>query len=108
MKKFIFSALAAIGLLLSPSCSDENEVLSGSDNEALVSFNVNLADGISTKAEDDSYIIGKGEKVNTLHVKVYESNANDGTVAGNISDLDQTKNINCNCSVLILVDSFVC
>lgn len=66
MKKFIFSAIAAIGLLLSPSCSDENEVLSGSDNEALVSFNVNLADGISTKAISD------GKTVNTLHVRVFE------------------------------------
>lgn len=66
MKKFIFSAIAAIGLLLSPSCSDENEALSGSGNEALVSFSVNLADGIQTKA------IGDGETATTLHVDVYE------------------------------------
>ena len=66
MKKFIYSAIAAIGLLLSPSCSDENEALSGSGNEALVSFSVNLADGISTKAISD------GETATTLHVDVYE------------------------------------
>lgn len=71
MKKFIFSALAAIGLLLSPSCSDENEVLSGSDNEALVSFNVNLADGISTKAISD------GGTARTLYVKVYDVEKNE-------------------------------
>lgn len=69
MKKFIFSAIAAIGLLLSPSCSDENEALSGSGNEALVSFNVNLADGISTKAISD------GKTVNILHVRVFEDNS---------------------------------
>lgn len=72
MKKFIFSALAAIGLLLSPSCSDENEVLSGSDNEALVSFNVNLADGISTKAK-----ISDGLTARTLYVKVYDESKNE-------------------------------
>lgn len=72
MKKFIFSAIAAIGLLLSPSCSDENEALSGSGNEALVSFSVNLADGVSTKAISD------GTKATNLVVEVYESGANDG------------------------------
>lgn len=72
MKKLIFSALAAIGLLLSPSCSDDNEVLSGSDNEALVSFNVNLADGISTKAK-----ISDGLTARTLSVKVYDENKNE-------------------------------
>ena len=72
MKKLIFSALAAIGLLLSPSCSDENEVLSGSDNEALVSFNVNLADGISTKATSGT-TLGNGTKATNLVVEVYEA-----------------------------------
>lgn len=74
MKKLIFSALAAIGLLLSPSCSDENEVLSGSDNEALVSFNVNLADGISTKATSGT-TLGDGTKATNLVVEVYEADA---------------------------------
>lgn len=69
MKKFIFSAIAAIGLLLSPSCSDENEALSGSGNEALVSFSVNLADGIQTKAT-----IGDGTKAKNLVVDVFEKN----------------------------------
>lgn len=69
MKKFIFSAIAAIGLLLSPSCSDENEALSGSGNEALVSFSVNLADGIQTKAS-----IGDGTKAKNLVVDVFEKN----------------------------------
>ena len=69
MKKFIFSALAAIGLLLSPSCSDDNEALSGSGNEALVSFSVNLADGIQTKAT-----IGDGTKAKNLVVDVFEKN----------------------------------
>ena len=68
MKKFIFSAIAAIGLLLSPSCSDENEALSGSGNEALVSFSVNLADGIQTKAISD------GTKAKNLVVDVFEKN----------------------------------
>ena len=68
MKKFIFSAIAAIGLLLSPSCSDENEALSGSGNEALVSFSVNLADGVSTKAISD------GTKATKLVVDVFEKN----------------------------------
>lgn len=92
MKKFIYSALAAIGLLLSPSCSDENEVLSGSDNEALVSFNVNLADGMSTKAISD------GETATELYVKVFNG---DGTcIEGlgenpyNISGKSATVNLN--------------
>ena len=80
MKKFIFSAIAAIGLLLSPSCSDENEALSGSGNEALVSFSVNLADGISTKA------IGDGTKAGKLNVYVFEENV-DGTVGSQITAL---------------------
>ena len=66
MKKFIYSALAAIGLLLSPACSDENEVLNSSGNEALVSFNVNLADGINTKAISD------GTWAKQLFVRVFE------------------------------------
>lgn len=70
MKKFIFSALAAIGLWLTPSCSDDNEALSGSGNEALVSFNVNLADGISTKAK-----ISDGTQATYLVVEVYEAGA---------------------------------
>ena len=78
MKKFIFSALAAIGLLLSPSCSDENEALSGSGNEALVSFNVNLADGVSTKAT-----IGDGETAKKLHVKVFDEG---GTLISGLSE----------------------
>ena len=73
MKKFIYSALAAIGLLLSPSCSDENEALSGSGNEALVSFSVNLADGIQTKA-DPTTNLGDGTKATNLVVDVFEKN----------------------------------
>ena len=72
MKKFIYSALAAIGLLLSPACSDDNEVVNGSGNEALVSFNVNLADGMSTKAISD------GTKATNLVVDVFEKNTSTG------------------------------
>ena len=72
MKKFIFSALAAIGLWLTPSCSDDNEALSGSGNEALVSFNVNLADGIQTKADSK---ISDGTQATKLVVEVYEAGA---------------------------------
>lgn len=75
MKKFIFSAIAAIGLLLSPSCSDENEALSGSGNEALVSFSVNLADGIQTKADPTTTTtLGNGRKAKNLVVDVFELN----------------------------------
>ena len=76
MKKFIFSAIAAIGLLLSPSCSDENEALSGSGNEALVSFSVNLADGIQTKADPTppTTTLGNGTKAKNLVVDVFEKN----------------------------------
>ena len=84
MKKFIFSALAAIGLLLSPSCSDENEALSGSGNEALVSISVNLADGIQTKASD--YTISDGKTAKNLFVRVFEDNGN-GSVGNEISTL---------------------
>ena len=84
MKKFIYSAIAAIGLLLSPSCSDENEALSGSGNEALVSFSVNLADGIQTKA------IGDGEKAVKLNVYVFEENSVNGSVGNQITALRKT------------------
>lgn len=80
MKKFIFSALAAIGLLLSPSCSDENEALSGSGNEALVSFSVNLADGIQTKA------IGDGTTAKKLQVDVYEISGESYTKLENLTE----------------------
>lgn len=93
MKKFIFSALAAIGLLLSPSCSDENEVLSGSDNEALVSFNVQLAGGIQTKTDDTQTSLGNGRKANMLYVKVYEYTA-DNTSGTYIPGLDQEVPVN--------------
>ena len=82
MKKFIFSALAAIGLLLSPSCSDENEALSGSGNEALVSFNVNLADGIQTKADPEP-VIGDGTTAKKLYVRVFDDG---GTLIDGLSD----------------------
>ena len=78
MKKLLLSAIAAIGLLLSPSCSDENEVLSSSENEALVSFNVQLADGISTKATSGT-TLGNGTKATNLVVEVYEA----GDASGN-------------------------
>ena len=82
MKKFIFSAIAAIGLLLSPSCSDENEALSGSGNEALVSFSVNLADGVSTKA-DPATVIGDGTTAKELYVRVFDDG---GTLIDGLSN----------------------
>ena len=87
MKKFIFSALAAIGLLLSPACSDDNEALSGSGNEALVSFNVNLADGISTKAISD------GKRATNLVVEVYEADATDSDEEVFRSDTETLTNL---------------
>lgn len=94
MKKFIYSALAAIGLLLSPSCSDENEVLSSSENEALVSFNVQLAGGIQTKAGDDTQTsLGNGKKANKLFVKVYEYTGA-GASGTYIPGLDQEVTVN--------------
>ena len=87
MKKFIYSALAAIGLLLSPACSDDNEALSGSGNEALVSFNVNLADGISTKAISD------GKQATKLVVEVYEADATDSDEEVFRSDTETLTNL---------------
>lgn len=66
MKKILFSAIAAIGLLLSPGCSDENEVVSGG-NDSLVSFSVGLENGIQTKAISD------GTTAKNLVVGVYEN-----------------------------------
>lgn len=65
MKKILFSAIAAIGLLLSPGCSDDNEVVSGG-NDSLVSFSVGLENGIQTKAISD------GKTAKNLVVGVYE------------------------------------
>ena len=81
--------------MLSPSCSDENEALSGSGNEALVSFSVNLADGIQTKAISD------GKTAKQLFVRVFEDN--NGSVGDEINTLakndvqmedDLTKEVN--------------
>ena len=97
MKKFIFSALAAIGLLLSPSCSDENEALSGSGNEALVSFSVNLADGIQTKA------IGDGTTAKKLQVDVYEISEGNYAKLGNLTahaDFDADKKATVNMTLV--------
>ena len=88
MKKFIFSALAAIGLWLTPSCSDDNEALSGSGNEALVSFNVNLADGINTKADGPE--ISDGKKATNLVVDVFEKDNLNGDYT-RINDLRVAK-----------------
>lgn len=71
MKKIIYAAIAAIGLWLSPGCSNEEELL-GSGDEAQVSFTVNLADGIQTKAADDQ--IAQGLKAKNLVVGVFEKN----------------------------------
>lgn len=69
MKKILFSAIAAIGLLLSPGCSDDNEVVSGG-NDSLVSFSVGLENGIQTKAISD------GTTAKNLVVGVYEKIGN--------------------------------
>ena len=87
MRKLIYSALAAIGLLLSPSCSDDNEVVNGSGNEALVSFTVNLADGIQTKAISD------GTTANKLIYKVYDSSGTELPVSGR-QDINKTATVN--------------
>lgn len=91
MRKLIYSALAAIGLLLSPSCSDENEIVNGSGNEALVSFTVNLADGIQTKAISD------GKTAKTLFVKVFDKDGNlVPGISGNTYTFDENKNATVN------------
>lgn len=74
MKKIIYAAIAAIGLWLSPGCSNEEELL-GSGDEAQVSFTVNLADGIQTKAIADgttarNLVVGVFEKVGDSYQEI--------------------------------------
>ena len=64
MKQCFYFLMAAIGLLLSTACSNEDELSRGYGNEALVSFNVELSGGMQTKAISD----GKTAKQLTVHV----------------------------------------
>lgn len=78
MKKLLYAAIAAIGLLLSPACSNEDEL--SNDNEALVSFNVGVENGMQTKA---ATVIADGKTATVLKVRVFE----DGTTEGTIKEL---------------------
>lgn len=73
MKKLLYAAIAAIGLLLSPACSNEDEL----SNEALISFNVGVENGMQTKT------IADGSTATVLRVRVFE----DGTTEGTIKEL---------------------
>lgn len=86
MKKILFSAIAAIGLLLSPGCSDENEVVSGG-NDSLVSFSVGLENGIQTKAISD------GTRAQNLVVGVYENIGDSYEEIPALRSKDQTFNV---------------
>lgn len=70
MKQCFYFLMAAIGLLLSTACSNEDELSRGYGNEALVSFNVELSGGMQTKAISD------GTTVNNLTVKVFDESMN--------------------------------
>lgn len=89
MKKLLYAAIAAIGLLLSPACSNEDEL--SNDNEALVSFNVGVENGMQTKA------IADGSKATVLKVRVFEDGTTEGTIKEltafqqNFSDFNGTK-----------------
>lgn len=85
MKKLLYAAIAAIGLLLSPACSNEDEL--SNDNEALVSFNVGVENGMQTKAAG-AYTIGNANLINTLHVRVYYDNGS-GEVGEEITDFSK-------------------
>lgn len=83
MKKILFSAIAAIGLLLSPGCSDENEVVSGG-NDSLVSFSVGLENGIQTKAISDgttakNLVVGVYEKIGESYEEITALRSKDQT-----------------------------
>lgn len=73
MKKLLYAAIAAIGLLLSPACSNEDEL--SNDNEALISFNVGVENGMQTKAT-----IADGSTATVLKVRVFENAATPGTI----------------------------
>lgn len=80
MKKILFSALAAIGSLFTPACSDESELLN-TGNEELVTFTVSVADGLQTKAISD------GSQAEWLVYEVYEANDNKKRVDRNTAQL---------------------
>lgn len=84
MKKILFSALAAIGLLFTPACSDESELLN-TGNEELVTFTVSVADGLQTKAT-----ISDGKKAKWLVYEVYEANDADKQVVHGTAQLQES------------------
>lgn len=90
MKKLLYAAIAAIGLLLSPACSNEDEL--SNDNEALVSFNVGVENGMQTKTAG-AYTIGNANLINTLHVRVYYDNGS-GEVGEEITDFSKDQSFN--------------
>ena len=79
MKKTLFSLLSATALLWSTSCSDE-AVVAAVDGEALVQFNVELADeGVASRAISD------GTTVNKLYYEVW------GTQDGELVEMEELK-----------------
>lgn len=84
MKRCFYSLMAAVGLLLSTACSNEDEFSRGNGNEALVSFDVELSGGMQTKAISD------GKTAKNLVAGVFEVDEN-GAVGKELTDLRQTK-----------------
>ena len=83
MKRCFYSLMAAVGLLLSTACSNEDELSRGNGNEALVSFNVELSGGMQTKA------ISNGKTAKNLVAGVFEVNE-DGTEGQELTELRKT------------------
>ena len=82
MKRCFYSMMAAMALLLLSACSSDDELSQGNDNEALVSFNVELSGGMQNKAISD------GTTAKNLTVHVFDEN---GTY---LSELDKTVELN--------------
>lgn len=82
MKKVFLSMFAAATMLFGTSCSEDQLVSDNAGDEAVVSFTLNLSDGIQTKAISD------GTTAKNLEVHVFADN--NGEPGTQLTDLTQT------------------
>lgn len=86
MKKYFYSLLAATGLLLATSCSQDDLVNETGSESKVVTFKVNLPDQATSRA------VGDGTKATELIFAMYEEDSNTPLIRKKISDTDDGNN----------------
>jgi len=86
MKKYFYSLLAATGLLLATSCSQDDLVNETGSESKVVTFKVNLPDQATSRA------VGDGTKATELIFAMYEEDSDTPLIRKKISDTDDGNN----------------